>query len=192
VSYLKVVASTECWLDFQLFNAGIRIGLIVAFYPLSSSWVWIALTWLMFTLDINSVIVCSRHVPPLHHDHIRHNYVRDFLRSPRLISCHKTDHILPNGVKKLFFLFLFFAMSITSVILHYTSSLNVRVGDQRKFKLFTAFVETTWVCWNILIFTNSNRSFYLQRMYIALFTCARKKLKRPWNIGLVWLDRHIG
>ena len=108
VSYLKVVALTECWLDFQLFNAGIRIGLIVAFYPLSSSWVWIALTGLMFTLDINSVIVCSRHVPPLHHDHIRHNYVRDFLRSPRLISCHKTDHILPNGVKKLFFFISFF------------------------------------------------------------------------------------
>ena len=34
-------------------------------------------------------------------------------------------------------------MSITSVILHYTSSLNVRAGDQRKFKLFTALVETT-------------------------------------------------
>jgi len=180
VSYLKVVASTECWLDFQLFNAGIRIGLIVAFYPLSSSWVWIALTWLMFTLDINSVIVCSRHVPPLHHDHIRHNYVRDFLRSPRLISCHKTDHILPNGVKKLFFLFLFFAMSITSVILHYTSSLNVRVGDQRKFKLFTAFMETTWVRWNILI--NQPVILLAEDVHCTFYMCTR----------LVWLDQHIG
>jgi len=37
MSYLKVVASTKCWLNFQLLNAGIRTGVIVAFYSLSSS-----------------------------------------------------------------------------------------------------------------------------------------------------------
>ena len=37
VSFLKVIASTKCWLDFQLLNAGIGTGVIVAFYSLSSS-----------------------------------------------------------------------------------------------------------------------------------------------------------
>ena len=62
VSYLKVVASTKCWLDFQLLNAGTRTGVIVAFYSLSSSQAGVALTQSMFTLDVNSVIACSRHV----------------------------------------------------------------------------------------------------------------------------------
>ena len=36
--------------------------MIVAFYSLSSSQAGVALTQSMFTLDVNSVIACSRHV----------------------------------------------------------------------------------------------------------------------------------
>ena len=54
----------------------------------------------MFTLDMNSVIAFSWHGWPLCHDHIRHNYVRDTLRSKRLVSCHEAGHISPNGLEK--------------------------------------------------------------------------------------------
>jgi len=39
IVFRQLVTSTKCWLDFQLLNAGIGIGVIVVFYPLSSSYV---------------------------------------------------------------------------------------------------------------------------------------------------------
>ena len=34
-----LVASTKCWLDFLFLKAGIGSGVIVVFYPLSSSYI---------------------------------------------------------------------------------------------------------------------------------------------------------
>ena len=50
VVFRRLVATTKCWLDFQLLNAGIRTGVIVVFYPLSDKFE-LTNTWELTTCD---------------------------------------------------------------------------------------------------------------------------------------------
>ena len=50
VVFRRLVASTKCWLDLQLLNAGIRTGVIVVFYPLSDKFE-LTYTWELTTCD---------------------------------------------------------------------------------------------------------------------------------------------
>ena len=126
----------------------------------------------MFTLDINSVIACLRHVRPLYRDHIRHNYVRDALRSKRLIFCHEAGHILPNGLKNFF---IFFCYNINKI---WNSAIKLDITTQAHImctELFNIFPIVTINCnssvWPTTLIRMNFKAFSFRS--ILEMTCSR-------------------